>query len=41
MGEGFQAFVMKRGQYIFDGAQQVVEGMDDEVFWRDRWLGKV
>ena len=37
-GEGFQAFVMQRGWYIFDDAQQEVEGMDYAVFWRDRWL---
>ena len=32
---------MRRGRYIFDGARQEVERMDDAVFWRDLWLSQV
>ena len=37
-GEVFQAFSMQCCRYIFDGAQQEVEGIDYAVFWRDCWL---
>ena len=37
-GEGFQAFSMQCGRYIFNGAQQEVEDMDYAVFCLNCWL---